>query len=205
MDLSTDAIFGVAVGLAFSAYVVLAYRLVARAGRRRVEGEKQAAFHNALLSGLRSGAIDTIEDVLNVHQALTGVHADDATYRHSVTVHLRQFLADLVSGRLGGDVEEHAVLEWKRTVTSFIRENEEASPYADLPAAERTILADLSLLVEEGDKESTKRRLAELVGMIQARHDDFLRVQAVNRYTVPLSIGASAMTILLSVMSIVAR
>ena len=79
---------------------------------------------------------------------------------------------------------------------------EETSPYADLPPAERSALNDISAFLQNDDKKSARQKLTELGGMIQARYDDILKLQRINKYSVPLAGAGMVMTILFGLLAI---
>jgi hypothetical protein len=98
-------------------------------------------------------------------------------------------------------LEDNIIRDWKQKVSEFIQKNEETSPYADLPATERTILADISTFLEMNDTKSVKRKTFELAGMIQARQDDLNKIRNINMWTVPLSIVGLIFTIIFGVLA----
>jgi len=174
---------------------------VLRRGRERRKEQKRN-FHTTLVEGLRSGAITTMDDIVNIYKGVKGISSDDAGYRFGLSRQLREFLVDLLSKDLDTKLEDSVVVEWKDKISNFIKMNEEISPYADLPAAERSILNDISAFLEKNDVDSTRRKLSELGGMVQARHDDILKIQNVNKYSVPLSVIGMILTIVFGLIAI---
>lgn len=170
--------------------------------RREKKKEEKRSFHKTLVAGLKSGAVSSIDDIINVYKGVTGIHVDDVSYRYGLSRQLRKFLVDLVSGDLDPDLDDQAIVQWKEKITEFIKTNEEISPYADLPSAERSVLSDVAAFLEKNDKDSAKRKLAELGGMIQARHDDIQKIQNVNKYSVPLSVIGMILTITFGLLAI---
>jgi len=170
--------------------------------RREKIKEEKRNFRKTLVAGLKSGAVSNIEDIINLYKGVTGIQTDDAGYRYSLSQQLRKFLVDLVSGDLDGELDNQAVVEWKNKITGFIKTNEETSPYADLPTAERNALNDVSVFLQKDDKESVRRKLSELGGMIQARYDDILKLQRVNKYSVPLAVIGVVLTVTFGILAI---
>ena len=170
--------------------------------RREKRKEEKRNFHRTLLAGLKSGAVSDIEDIINLYKGVTGIHADDASYRYDLSRQLREFLVDLVSGDLDDELDDQAVIEWKNKITDFIKTNEETSPYSDLPPAERNVLNDMSVFLQKDDKESARQKLSELGGMIQSRYDDILKLKRVNKYAVPLAVIGMVLTITFGLLAI---
>lgn len=170
--------------------------------RREKRKEEKRNFHRTLLAGLKSRAVSDIEDIINLYKGVTGIHADDASYRYDLSRQLREFLVDLVSGDLDNGLDDQAVVEWKNKITDFIKTNEETSPYSDLPPAERNVLNDMSIFLQKDDKESARQKLSELGGMIQARYDDILKLKRVNKYAVPLAAIGMVLTITFGLLAI---
>jgi len=170
--------------------------------KRERRKEEKRNFHKTLVEGFKSGAIASMDDVVNIYKGVSGISSDDAGYRYGLSRQLREFLVDLVSKDLDHEIEDSVVVDWKDKISSFIKTNEEISPYADLPPAERSVLNDITAFFEKDDIDSAKRKLAELGGMIQARHDDILKIQNVNKYSVPLSVIGMILTIAFGLVAI---
>jgi len=170
--------------------------------KRERRKEEKRNFHKTLVEGFKSGAIASMDDIVNIYKGVSGISSDDAGYRYGLSRQLREFLVDLISKDLDHEIEDSVVVDWKDKISSFIKTNEEISPYADLPPAERSVLNDITAFFEKDDIDSAKRKLAELGGMIQARHDDILKIQNVNKYSVPLSVIGMILTIAFGLIAI---
>jgi hypothetical protein len=200
----SDVISNWLMGSMIAVFTVMYSYTVTYLLRRRRERlkEQKRNFHKTLLAGFKSGAITSMEDVVNVYKGVSGTSPDDLSYRYGISRQLREFLVDLLSKDLVPEIEDSVVVEWKEKISSFIKTNEEISPYADLPSAERIVLNDITSFLERQDIDSTRRKLAELGGMIQARHDNILKIQNVNRYSVPLSVIGMILTIAFGLIAI---
>jgi hypothetical protein len=200
MPAMSELWISVVMGAVITAYVVSVYFTLQRKQERKKDEKRE--FRKTLVAGLKSGAVSDIEDVINLYKGITGIQAEDAGYLHGLGQHLREFLVDLVSGNLDEELDNQAVVEWKNKITSFIKINEETSPYADLPPAERNALNDASAFLQKDDKESVRQKLFELGGMIQARYDDILKLQRINKYVVPLAIIGVVLTVTFGILAI---
>lgn len=180
---------------------IIAYYFVVVRGREKKVKIKQG-FFNALKEGFKSGSITTIDDVVDIYKGISGLGAEDLDYRYGLSRRLREFLVELISKKFDETLGDEIIREWKGKISDFIKKNEQVSPYADLPAAERNILSDISTFLEKNDTESVKRKTLELAGMIQARHDDLNKVRNVNKWTIPLSIIGLIFTVIFGILAL---
>ena len=183
MSMISEWLMPVTIGVFTVMYSYAVTYLLRRKRERRKEEKRN--FHKTLAEGFKSGAIASMDDIVNIYKGVSGISSDDAGYRYGLSRQLREFLVDLVSKDLDQEIEDSVVVDWKDKISSFIKMNEEISPYADLPPAERSVLNDIAAFFEKDDIDSARRKLAELGGMIQARHDDILKIQNVNKYSRP--------------------
>lgn len=100
------------------------------------------------------------------------------------------------------ELDDETIIKWKVKISKFIEKNEEFSPYADIPAAERNVLSDISVFIEKKDTESIKRKIGELAGMIQARQDDMNKIRNINNWTIPLSVIGLVLTVIFGILAI---
>jgi hypothetical protein len=168
----------------------------------RIVENKSKKFYQSLLEGLKTGSITTIDDLINIYKGISDLSSEDLSYRYGLSRRLRTFLVDLISKDIDKTIDDETIVKWKQQISEFIRINEEISPYADLPSVERNLLNDISAFLEKNDTESTKRKLLELAGMIQARNDDLNKIQSINKYAVPLSIIGLILSIIFGLMAI---
>ncbi len=176
-----------------SLYISLYYFGIRR--KREKITERKQEFFETLTEGLKTGSLTTIDDIVNIYKGVAGLGSEDLDYRYGLSKQLRKFLVEVVSKKVDKSLGNEQIVDWKQKITEFIKKNEEISPYADLPAAERNILSDISTFLEKNDPESIKRKILELAAMIQARNDDFTRVRNINKWTLPLSIIGLILTI----------
>ena len=200
MNIISDWVMPVTIAVFTVMYSYAVTYLLRRKRERRKEAKRN--FHKTLTEGFKSGAIASMDDIMNIYKGVSGISSDDAGYRYGLSRQLREFLVDLVSKDLDQKIEDSVVVDWKDKISSFIKMNEEISPYADLPPAERSVLNDIAAFFEKDDINSARRKLAELGGMIQARHDDILKIQNVNKYSVPLSVIGMVLTIAFGLVAI---
>jgi len=200
MNIISDWVMPVTIAVFTVMYSYAVTYLLRRKRERRKEAKRN--FHKTLTEGFKSGAIASMDDIMNIYKGVSGISSDDAGYRYGLSRQLREFLVDLVSKDLDQKIEDSVVVDWKDKISSFIKMNEEISPYADLPPAKRSVLNDIAAFFEKDDINSARRKLAELGGMIQARHDDILKIQNVNKYSVPLSVIGMVLTIAFGLVAI---
>ena len=189
-----------------SLYFFAYYYLVERKRKRRVE--RKNTFFRALVRGLETDSITTIDDIVNIYKGVAGLSSEDLSYRYGLSKQLREFLVDLVSrnsnvtGLFSDPKNDEVIRNWKQKISEFIQKNDATSPYADLPSAERNILSDISIFLEKNDAKSVKRKILELAGMIQARNDVLDKIRNINKWTVPLSIIGLIFTIIFGILAL---
>jgi hypothetical protein len=174
--------------------------------RSHTKGYSQKKFSKALREELKSGAVASLDDVVNLYGGSIALKPQDLTHRYGLTKHLRQFLVELLAkDEHASDTtpDDSAIQQWKEKLSQFIRENETAAPYADLPTPERDIMTDISKYVEDHDSESIRRKSLELSAAIQARNDSLRSAQRTNTWSVPTSIAGLILTIVFGIMAIV--
>lgn len=184
-------------------YTNLTVILFKRNKNRKLNNEN--AFYETLIGGLRSGMINTMEDVINVYKATFDLSTEDLEFRYSLSKYLRRTLIIILNrkNKFGGDeVDNNIVAEWKDKITEFISYTEKTSPYADLPVSERNILNDISEFMINNNMEASKRKLEELVSLILARNETLKKITDINKWTVPLSIIGVVLTIIFGFISI---
>jgi hypothetical protein len=173
--------------------------------RRKKLYNRKEKFFSTLEEGLKSEAINTIDDVINIYKGVSRLDSEDLDYRYGLSKQLREFLVNIISNEVDNSLSNEQIIRWKQMISEIIKKNEEISPYADLPNAERNILSDILIFLEKNDSESIKRKTLELSGLIQARNDDFNRVKNINKWTIPLSIIGFILTILLGVLAFIKK
>jgi len=183
---------------ASSVFVVL-YRMLKSNRRKREQVKKR--FFAALLEGLKTNTVETLDDVVNIYMGIAGLSSEDFSYRFGLSKLLREFLVEVITKKLDKEIDDEILRSWKKKITEFIQKNEEISPYADLPAPERNLLSDIQLFLEKNDIDSVKRKILELSAMIQARNDDLDRIRNINKWTVPLSVIGVILTIAFGILA----
>lgn len=210
MNVITDSyIFApsIIIGILFAyvAVVISVFNYLIKQKKEKIYKRKQS-FFIVLVEGLRNGSITTIDDIVNIYKGISGLGSDDLDYRYGLSRQLREFLVEVIAGRWSSKIDkslgDKEILDWKQKISGFIQRNDAISPYADLPAAERNILSDISTFLEKNDLESVKRKTLELAGMIQARNDDLNKIRTINKWTVPLSIIGLILTIIFGVLAL---
>lgn len=184
-------------------YVTSFFFFIQRSRDKREENKKR--FFKALLEGLKSNSVAAIDDVVNVYKGVFQLSSEESNYRYSLSKLIREFLVDVISknkNTLVSDIDDKTIVEWKQKLSDFIQKNEESSPYDDLPPAERNALNDLSIFLEKNERESVKRKIMELAGMIQARNDDLNKIRSTNKWSVPLSIMGIILTVIFGILAL---
>jgi CRISPR/Cas system CMR subunit Cmr4 (Cas7 group RAMP superfamily) len=164
--------------------------------------KKEEKFNKILLQGLKNNSVKSIEDIIHLCKGLAGSDLEDVNYRNDLSKLLRRFYVKLVSQELSEEVQEEQILNWKEKITEFIRINDKMFPFSDLPAAERSVLNDMSSFIDNGDKESLRRKIAELAGMIQIKNQELDKAQDTNHWSVPLAASGLILTVFFGIIAI---
>jgi hypothetical protein len=193
--------------IAAISYIIVFATFLQLSIRRRInpKKEKRERFFKAMEEGLKSDAISNIDDVINIYKGVSGLSVEGSDDRYGLSNLLREFLVNVISKEkviAEGSLTDETIRNWKQKITEYISQNEVSSPYADLPPAERNILSDISTFLDNNDKESVKRKIVELAGIIQTRNSDQASIRNINRWTVPLSIIGLVLTIVFGILTI---
>ncbi|MCE3273131.1 MAG: hypothetical protein K0S57_3528 [Ramlibacter sp.] len=189
-------IFAAAAGVA--AYAFTAFQVLRRSRERR--WRRQMVLHGAISKGLVAGTLDSVEDFVNIYKGVHALGADDISYRAGLGKALREYLVHLVGDEsIGVDLRRSL----KEKINRVLLQIEAESPFADLPAAERNLLVDVQRFLSAGDQSSAARKLQDLAGLIEARQDALERLQASNKWSMPLAVIGLVLTIIFGVISLV--
>lgn len=148
-------------------------------------------FIKAFGNGLHSDMITTFDDVVNIYKSSFHTDTEDMSYRYNLSNLLRHYLAALfqTSGEIPlKDEDMKKIIERKKKISEFIKENEAISHYADLPELERNILGDISKLIEVDEKELLKKKHIELASVLKTRNQEHNKNKTVNKLSVPLAV-----------------
>jgi len=186
------------VGVVVLLYVLTVLIVLIRYRNRKTAPRQR--LWEALGKGLRSGAVATVEDVVNIYKGIHGLGGEDQSYRAGLTHDLREYLVSVVSEK---DRKGEAAKATKEKVTAIINAIEQEDPFSDLPAAERDMLMDVQRLLDQGDAKTAKRKLRDLAGLIEVRQEALEKLQASNRWSVPLAVVGMILTVIFGIVSLI--
>lgn len=188
-------------------YILLLYKKLLNKEETSVSKktiEAKTKFYRTLSNGLENGTIKTFEDINNIYEGIGGLIFDNPRHhRDNLNKWMKEYLVELISNGAEKLTDDINVLEWHRKISEFIVKIEEESPYSDLSDIERSILTDISTYLENGNNEDIKRKLSELSGVIQTRNNDFNKIQNINRWSVPLALIGTVLTLLFGLLSVI--
>lgn len=192
-------VFMVVAALLTITYAVVSFWFLTFTRERRKRDEQR--FFKALDVGFTSGAIESLNDVVNIYKGIAGMSSEDLAYRTGLSRRLREYLVQVIERGTSDDGKTGQTQ--KVTISRFIQDNDAASPHADLPDLERSIVSDMSTYLESGNVSAVQRKIAELSSAIQARENDLSRIRSTNRWSVPLAAVGLVLTILFGVLSLI--
>jgi len=164
--------------------------------------KKEEKFNRVLLQSLKNNSVKSVDDLVQLCKGLSGSDIEDINYRNELSKLLRRFYIKLISHELDKNLQEEEILNWKEKITEFIRINDKMFPYSDLPIADRAILNDISSFLDNGDKESIRRKLSELAGIVQFKNQELEKAQDVNNWSVPLAAAGLVLTMFFGIIAI---
>ncbi len=203
MDLGNETvIFEVfLVGVAVVTYAAFLWWLFGI--NRRRQDERRASMRKMLTKGLETGAISSLDDVVNLYKGAMRLSSDDLTYRSGVSSYLRDYLVELVSGRSGTEDSADAIQQSKGLVTKWLAENDQSAPFADVPDVERHLIEDIASFLASSDRDGVLRKLDQLASSVTIREQDYQRIHQSNRWSVPLAAFGLFLTIVFGVIAII--
>ena len=96
MSLIEDPISVISLIAAYISLYAAAFHFLVRVKRKR-RIERKEKFSKALVEGLKTDSIATIDDIVNIYKGVAGLSSEDLSYRYGLGTQLREFLVDLVS------------------------------------------------------------------------------------------------------------
>jgi len=181
--------------------IVIVYFNLVNKTKRIISDKKKGEFFKVLINGLENNTISTLEDVLNLHDGVSGNMSTKINNHIILQLRLKELSVILVSENknyLDG-IDKSKILEWKQKIDNFIKKNDEQSPYSELPIIEKNILNDIMGFIENKDVESVKRKILELSNTIKIRNDDLKRVQNGKNISTAFAVIGTVMTIFFGV------
>ncbi|WCC41442.1 hypothetical protein PJJ26_08055 [Tenacibaculum finnmarkense] len=183
-----------------AAYALTAKKLLTRNRARR--DNRKENFFNILLKGLEKDTIKTHKDLINVYKGSTDLSTEDLSYRYGLNRWLRELLAKVIGENSDLKFDKNQTEIIVSRLTEFIDNNEEVSPFSDLPDSERNMLSDITSFVNNGDKNSANRKIKELGSVIQTRTEEQRKIEGQNRWAIPLAIVGVILTVVFGLLSI---
>lgn len=182
-------------------YAYAATFVLKRIRERRIK--RKNTFIETFIVGVSDNTIENSEDLLNIYSGITNLSTEDLTSKQDLNKWLREILAKLINKEVGKDFTVEHTIAIKSKITEFIKQNETISPFADLPDTERNIINDISTYNRAGDKESVSRKINELSSVIITRHEQQKKIEAANKWSIPLAIIGLVLTVIFGILSIV--
>lgn len=177
-------------------YAFASYYFMTRLRRRRAD--KQQDLRNTISSGLVNGQIDNVEDLVNVYRGVTNSGDDDISYKAGVSRILRRLLAALAADPESKQPER----QLKIKIKELLKQIETETPFADVPTAERNLIIDARTLIESNEPRAAIQKVGDLAVLIEARQEAYVKLQAANKWSVPLAIIGLVLSVVFGVLSL---
>ncbi|MBM7551234.1 hypothetical protein [Thalassobacillus pellis] len=186
--------------LALATYVMSFQKLFKVRNERKKK--KKENFYKVLDEGLEMETIASLDDIYNLYKGTNNLTLENDNYRFRLNELLREYLVKLHTND-GEKLSKEKIKEWKDKIDRFIKENEELSPFSELPQADRNIMNDIVAFLEKDDKKSIMRKLDEMSTSIQIRKEYLERIEKQNKWSVPVSIVGLIFTIFFGILSFI--
>lgn len=157
----------------------------------RQEKKFKARFFKNLTEGFQLESIKTLDDIINIYEAIAGLSDEDLNYRYGLSRYLREYLIALISKDntvIPNSTTEEEILEWKKILDKIISENDIQTPFSDLPPLERNILNDITIFLKKDDPEHITDKLKELSRLIKSRDGELNRIYRKNDGSMQIAI-----------------
>lgn len=192
--ISNTEVVAVSVITLFLIYVVVVYTLIFRNKRRSYE--KRMRLIDAISAGVDNETLCSVEDFVNIYKGIYGINSN---YQRGLPRVLRKYTVNLVSA---SKQDASVVKKRKEFINNIIKQIEAEIPFSNLPATERNLVLDIIHFIKENDEASATNKIEDLAGLIQVRQESLNRVEAMNKWSIPLAIIGSILTILFGIISI---
>ena len=178
-------------------YVSVAFLYLTR--RRRLRAEREFRLLRSISTGLSNGQVENVDDLVNVYRGITNTSIDDdVSYKSAVTRVLRRILVSLASDPEATS-QKHQL---KFKIKTLLAHIESETPFADLPAAERNLILDARRFIEGNELQAATQKVEDLANLIEARQDAYEKLQAANKWAIPLAVIGLVLTVVFGVMSL---
>lgn len=127
---------------------------------------------------------------------------EDLSYRYGLNKWLRELLTLIISEDPEIKFNKDNLKMLTQKITEFIDNNEQVSPFSDLPETERNMLSDIGAFIKNDDKNSANRKIKELSSVIQTRNEEQKKLENQNKWAIPLAIIGVILTITFGLISI---
>jgi len=166
---------------------------------REQRKKREAQLYEAISQGMHSGALESIEDFVNVYKGIHELGSDDISHRAGLAKVLREFIVKVVANT---SLEASETRRLKGFATAVLKRIEAESPFAELPAAERNLLLDIDRFIKANDNASAITKLQDLAGLVEVRQDSLSRLQSANKWSVPLAAIGLVLTVVFGIISL---
>ncbi len=169
---------------------------------REKRASRKNTFIETFIKGVSDNTIENSVDLLNVYSGITNLSTEDLTNKQNLNKWLREILAKLVNKDVAKEFTPEQTITVKLKLTEFIKSNETANPFTDLPDTERNIINDISTYNKSGDKESVDRKINELSSVIITRNEQQKKIENLNKWSIPLAVIGLVLTVIFGILSI---
>lgn len=177
-------------------YFSIAILFLSRIKQRKNERDSQLL--KSISNGLNNNQVEDVHDLVNVYRGITNTTDDDVSYKAAVGRALRRILVSLANNSDASEPNRN--LKYK--IKKLLAQIEAETPFADVPVAERNLILDACRFIDFNELVSAKQKIKDLANLIEVRQDGFEKLQASNKWSVPLAIVGLVLTVVFGLMSL---
>lgn len=177
--------------------------------RKEIAGKTEKLindFNSTLDKKIKIGIVNDKKDLEVLRNSLQRKHGIE---NYPLEYLLEDYLRHLVDPPPISKVNKKVITPEKEKkiydqIREMLLEEQKEKPFASIPEEERRILVALKSAIDGNNKQNSNFFIKELASVISTRHYDFLRMERVSRWSVPLAIFGIIATISLGILGILA-
>lgn len=175
-------------------YVYFLFAAIRR--NKRIRRKMREDLYSAISIGIDNETLVNVKDFINIYKGIFGANDN---YRFGLVDSLREYSVREIASLVN---DPTLAKKRKEIIDPIIDQIEAEVPFSDLPSSERSLLLDIVRFIKIKDEESATKKIEDLAKLIQVRQDSLSRVQAANKWSIPLAVIGAILTILFGVISI---
>lgn len=151
-------------------------------------------FKKALIRAIKHNAINNVEDVLIIYNGARNI-GNSNNHRQSLNKIIKKLIFEKTYSIESKNADVEETLKIIDTLKKILKENENYSPFSDLPIQERMLFEDVSNYLEHDDITAAKNKVNEISNLFVILNEKILKSDRLTKLSVGLAIASTAITI----------